>query len=93
MDFLDSKQELSVAEEVIRSFANERPAEVRDLKVEWSWDVDKGPLLLIWAVVDEDQNPPKDKLRRLNHFFSKIQDGILERGIVSWPSIRVNARH
>jgi len=67
------------------------PADVHAVEVNFRLDWTGAPVAWISYLVDDDLNPPSEKITRLSKFTSSVQDALLKTHPTYWPHVNIRA--
>ena len=67
------------------------PYGIRQFDLEFGEDSTGDPAVWIWFPIDDDPDPSKEKLSRLNRLVRQTRDMIREYGITRWPYVNFRA--
>jgi hypothetical protein len=63
------------------------PAAVKGFEVAFGVDSTGDPAVRIWLDVDDDINPPDDKIKELSRFDLALESDLIEAGLSHWPYV------
>ena len=67
------------------------PANVRSFEVNFGRDSTGDPAMWIWFLVDNDNNPSKEKIDELNRFANSVRSDLLKANLRYWPYVDFRA--
>jgi hypothetical protein len=86
-----SADEVREIQKVVRS--HRPPPDVRAVKVDFGRDWIGAPAAWISYLVDDDLDPPREKIVRLNRFTSSVRKALLKTSPSYFPYVGVRATH
>src|SRR6266702_2954013 len=86
-----SAEEVRQIQKVVKS--HRPPPDVRAVKVDFGRDWIGAPAAWILYLVEDDLNPPKEKIVRLSKFMTSVQNALLKTSPSYFPYVDVRAIH
>jgi hypothetical protein len=86
-----SADEVREIHKVVKS--HRPPADVRAVEVNFGRDWIGAPAAWIWYLVEDDLDPSKEKIVRLNKFATSVQDALLKTSPSYFPYVDFRATH
>jgi hypothetical protein len=68
------------------------PAAIKGYEVVFDVDATGDPAVRVWLDVDDDLDPPDDKIKELGRFRRGLETTLLEEGLSHWPYVSYRAR-
>jgi hypothetical protein len=69
------------------------PPDVKAVKVDFGRDWIGAPAAWIWYLVEDDLNPSREKIVRLDRFATSVQNALLKSSPSYFPYVDVRAMH
>jgi hypothetical protein len=86
-----SAEEVREIHKVVKS--HRPPPDVRSVKVDFGRDWIGAPAAWILYLIEDDLNPPKEKIVRLNKFATSVRDALLKTSPSYFPYVNFRAAH
>lgn len=91
-ELMEEAREIGVSRDEVRQIqpvikSHRFPPDVQAVELKFGRDWTEAPAAWIKFLVEDDLNPPKDKIARLNAFANTVRRDLLQRKPLYWPYV------